>query len=113
MQLMFRSNAMAVFVIALLSNAFVADAMSLRKRSDKQGLVAVSDAMVLVSKVHDDIDYEVLKKSSINKTSTVDCLCPLGSFWNWRIKACVKQGAWGYECDSSLRNTISKSVKMA
>jgi len=98
MQTMFRFNTMAVLVLALLSNAFVADAMSLRKRSEKQGPVALSAAMVLVSKVHDDIDYEVLKKSSINKTSTSDCLCQLGSFWNWRIKACVKQGAWGYEC---------------
>jgi len=45
-----------------------------------------------------DISYEVLKKQSIDRKETMDCLCKQGQFWHWRIKDCVKQGAWAYEC---------------
>merc|ERR1719162_1731326 len=46
----------------------------------------------------DDVNYEVIKKKSIERKGTMDCLCEVGSFWHWRIKDCVKQGAWAYEC---------------
>mmetsp|Transcript_102414 Transcript_102414/g.161643 ORF Transcript_102414/g.161643 Transcript_102414/m.161643 type:complete len:493 (+) Transcript_102414:38-1516(+) len=47
---------------------------------------------------HDDISYEVTKKTSISRDLSADCLCEMGTFWHWRIKQCVDQGAWGYEC---------------
>jgi hypothetical protein len=49
-------------------------------------------------KIHDDISYEVVKKTSISRDLSADCLCEMGTFWHWRIKQCVDQGAWGYEC---------------
>jgi hypothetical protein len=71
----------------------------LRQRSEgsmEQPLVP--GAAMLTTMVHDEVDYEVIDKKSIERKSTVDCLCEKGSFWHWRIKSCVEQGGWGYEC---------------
>lgn len=42
--------------------------------------------------------FEVLTNTSISGKATQDCLCQLGQFWHWRIKECITQGSWGYEC---------------
>lgn len=41
---------------------------------------------------------EVLENTSIMHEHTDDCMCNMGEFWHWRIKQCIKQGPWGYEC---------------
>lgn len=56
------------------------------------------DTSSLMATLHEGVDYEVIKKESITRNSSTDCLCELGTFWHWRIKACIKQGGWGYEC---------------
>lgn len=94
MQTAMHFNAKAVFLLALIGNGIVADAYSLR-RSAKQ---PPSGAIALSSKVHDEIDYEVIEKQSIKRDNSTDCLCEMGMFWHWRIKQCIKQGPWGYEC---------------
>lgn len=42
--------------------------------------------------------FKLVNKTSIQQIETSACLCPIGSFWHWRIHSCVKQGSWGYEC---------------
>lgn len=42
--------------------------------------------------------FEVLEETHFEKKKSADCLCPLGKFWHWRIKQCINQGPWGYEC---------------
>jgi len=42
--------------------------------------------------------FEVVAKTSIVAKETSECLCEAGEFWHWRIKQCIKQGDWGYEC---------------
>jgi len=51
----------------------------------------------------DDEIEKVLAKERIQRTeitseAELECVCPLGEFWHFRIKKCVKQGGWGYEC---------------
>merc|ERR1719265_983715 len=88
--------------LALMGRSFLTDAVSLRRRGGNEPTVAdiatLATSNALAMKVSDDVDYKVLNKTSIEKKDSVDCLCELGSFWHWRIKACVKQGGWGYEC---------------
>jgi len=102
MQFPFCSCARALAVLALLGNGLFVDGVSLRKSRANPpwvaNAIAVPGSIVLAAKVHDDVDYEVVNKSSIKRDDSVDCLCEIGSFWHWRIKSCVKQGGWGYEC---------------
>jgi len=42
--------------------------------------------------------FEVVETTSIEAKKTEDCICEKGQFWHWRIKQCIGQGAWGYEC---------------
>jgi hypothetical protein len=44
------------------------------------------------------VDVEVIQRESMSAGMVTDCLCPMGSFWHWRIEQCVEQGGWGYEC---------------
>lgn len=44
------------------------------------------------------VSFEVVDKQSIQMNSTSACLCEQGRFWHWRIKQCINQGYWGYEC---------------
>jgi len=96
----FSIRALAVFVLA--GNGLLVNGVSLRASNAKQpslGNIAMPGSIVLATKLHDDVDYEVVNKTSIKRdNSSVDCLCKIGSFWHWRIKSCVKQGGWGYEC---------------
>jgi len=78
-----------VFFAYAVAGQWLVDALLLR---------AKQNGNVLSIEAHDDIQYEVLEKKSIKRESTLDCMCKLGSFWHWRIKDCVEQGAWGYEC---------------
>jgi hypothetical protein len=80
----------ALAVLTVLSHSLLSDAIFLGQRR--------SDTSSLMVKFHEDVDYKVVKKESIHRNSSTDCLCELGSFWHWRIKKCVKQGGWGYEC---------------
>lgn len=86
-------KSMALTLLVLLGNSILADGYSLRQQS-----VALKKDPVPAAKVHDDVSYKVVEKSSIGKEGTTDCLCKLGSFWHWRIKSCVEQGPWSYEC---------------
>jgi len=46
----------------------------------------------------DDAHVEIIEKSQIESKKATACMCPLGKFWHWRIRQCIDQGAWGYEC---------------
>jgi hypothetical protein len=90
-------------VIAFVSQNVLAFAVVFRGRHDPSSTLASNDTIALAKrsdpvKFHDDISHEVVKKTSISKDSSTDCLCKMGTFWHWRIKQCVDQGAWGYEC---------------
>jgi len=90
---------MALVLLVLLGNSVLANAFSLRQPSaSKQVTFTVSAGTTAVNQVRDDVNYEVVKKESISRNTTTDCLCKLGSFWHWRIKSCIKQGGWAYEC---------------
>jgi len=93
MQITSHSSALVVF--ALLSNGLLANGISLRKQPPAE---LTPGALSLVSKVQRGVNHEVVKKTSIEKKSSTDCLCKIGTFWHWRIKSCIKQGGWAYEC---------------
>merc|ERR1719253_1580849 len=42
--------------------------------------------------------FKVLEETSPTKSEAAECLCPIGKFWHWRLKSCIAQGPWGYEC---------------
>ena len=42
--------------------------------------------------------FKVLETTSIQVGEPSGCLCKPGQFWHWRIKQCINQGPWGYEC---------------
>lgn len=89
-------------VLAILSQAFICDCVVLRAHAvvtapSINGTLALHHQGTPV-KIHDDISYEVVKKTSISRDGSSSCLCKLGWFWHWRINSCVKQGPWGYEC---------------
>jgi len=46
----------------------------------------------------DEPKFEITDATSIQEGETTECLCAAGQFWHWRIKQCIKQGPWGYEC---------------
>jgi len=46
----------------------------------------------------DTLNFEVLENSSLQAQEHDECLCEQGEFWHWRLKQCIKQGGWGYEC---------------
>eukprot|EP00427_Karlodinium_veneficum_P024678 CAMPEP_0169109262 /NCGR_PEP_ID=MMETSP1015-20121227/25872_1 /TAXON_ID=342587 /ORGANISM="Karlodinium micrum, Strain CCMP2283" /LENGTH=430 /DNA_ID=CAMNT_0009170949 /DNA_START=52 /DNA_END=1344 /DNA_ORIENTATION=+ len=97
---------MKQFAILLLSQAFLCDGASFRaprNTAETVKSVAMNSTIALHHhgdpvKIHDDISYEVVKKTSISRDGSSSCLCKLGWFWHWRINSCVKQGPWGYEC---------------
>jgi len=83
-------------VLSLIGNGAIVNAISLRRAQQPP---AATGAVSFSAQVNsDDVDYKVIEKTSIESKSTVDCLCKIGSFWHWRIKSCVEQGDWGYEC---------------
>jgi len=103
MQLVRRFGAGAIAVLALVG---LADASFLRRSHGKGpragSLLSPADGTPgtssLMATGHNGVDYKVIKKESITRNSSTDCLCEMGTFWHWRIKACVKQGGWAYEC---------------
>ncbi|CAK0817541.1 unnamed protein product [Prorocentrum cordatum] len=40
----------------------------------------------------------VNRTSEIVANETLQCQCPPGEFWHWRIKSCTPRGGSGYEC---------------
>merc|ERR1719265_385682 len=42
--------------------------------------------------------YKVLSETHITTEKSANCICPMGQFWHWRIRQCIPQGPWGYEC---------------
>ena len=45
-----------------------------------------------------DVSFKIVKETLPVKKQSSNCLCEMGSFWHWRIKKCIPQGPWGYEC---------------
>lgn len=45
-----------------------------------------------------EVYYNIMKRTHIEHKASAKCICPLGEFWHWRIRQCIKQGPWGYEC---------------
>jgi len=46
----------------------------------------------------DEPTFKVIETTSIQAGEPSGCLCEPGQFWHWRIKQCISQGPWGYEC---------------
>jgi len=46
----------------------------------------------------DNVYYNILEEKHIEFKKSAKCMCPKGKFWHWRIKQCIPQGQWGYEC---------------
>jgi hypothetical protein len=96
-----------LLVLVVVFEALLCDGVSLRSRKNTteadvrphsiNGTLAFHHQGNPV-KIHDDISYEVVKKTSISRDGSSSCLCERGFFWHWRIHSCVKQGPWGYEC---------------
>jgi hypothetical protein len=79
-------------VQVFLSSAIVVRQPSgLKVKTGSPGVVSFTNALKPV-KIHDDVSYEVVNKTSIERKGTTDCLCKIGSFWHWRIKSC--QAGW-------------------
>lgn len=83
----------ASFFVALIvgSRLESAAAFSLRRAKDSRSGLTLSSADLGVS-------FEILSETHINFEEASECLCPLGQFWHWRLRACIQQGPWGYEC---------------
>lgn len=106
---MLRQQSYTFVILSLVGQIILSSGFLLRRRDSTEASSSVVagngmlDTIALSNsgkpvKIHDEISYEVVNKTSINKSGSHDCLCKIGSFWHWRIKSCVKQGAWGYEC---------------
>lgn len=91
--------------LTILGSCVCANAALLHRLGRQERLAVVSDApgpvaTALLESLETSAGkgYEVVKKESIERKLSADCLCKMGSFWHWRIKSCIKQGAWAYEC---------------
>jgi len=50
------------------------------------------------NRVKNGVYYQMLEETHIEAKASAECICPLGEFWHWRIRQCIKQAPWGYEC---------------
>lgn len=99
MQMMKGTSSKALMMLFLAGSNPAADALSLRAGGSDSFLQKKETPVAQDKGTKDpDTSYEVMKKESIDRKATLDCLCKLGQFWHWRIKDCVDQGDWGYEC---------------
>merc|ERR1719163_424392 len=47
----------------------------------------------------DDIKVEISDKKSLSADASGEgCMCEIGKFWFPRLKKCMEQEEWGYEC---------------
>lgn len=92
----------SLHALTFLGTCLGASAASLRARAGRADQLNLAVSSVSANSLQDKApeveDYEVIKKESIKRKGSADCLCKMGEFWHWRIKSCVKQGGWGYEC---------------
>lgn len=99
MQIVSLSGVRSLVLFMLVGNCILTDALSLRQRSAMQSTASTGLMSGRVEmNTDEDVKYKVLEKKSIKRDGTLDCLCEMGHFWHWRIKACIEQGSWGYEC---------------
>lgn len=45
-----------------------------------------------------DVTFKVVEETLPTTADLSQCICQQGRFWHWRLKKCVPQGSWGYEC---------------
>lgn len=50
------------------------------------------------NRAENGVYYNIVEETHIEAKASAKCICPLGQFWHWRIRQCIKQGPWGYEC---------------
>jgi len=105
MQMVHHSSSSALVLLALISSSTLTDCLNLRSRGPFEPMDLSSGeppsgagAPTAAARAMGAVSYDVVKKTSIDRKATLECLCKQGQFWHWRIKDCVDQGAWGYEC---------------
>merc|ERR1719375_282834 len=87
------SRIIALSFVALIraSHFQFAAAFAFRKaKVSSSGLALRSDDL--------EVKFEILSETHIKFEEAAECLCPMGQFWHWRLRSCINQGPWGYEC---------------